>query len=85
MSGECKEGENCKIFEKMRDCYEFSRENYKHCLEYSHKKSRVIKCRFWNECHSYQRLVDGGFELNDLCHVQVFIHPVRIRENLETM
>ena len=84
-SGECKQNENCEIFKKMRDEYAFTEENYEHCKEYSHEKCRTIKCRYWNECRAYKRLVDGGYELKDLCHVKVFIHPVRVRESLETM
>ena len=84
-SGECKEGENCKIFKQMRDEYEFAKENYQHCQEYSPQKLRIIKCRHWNECRAYKRLVDGSYDLKDLCHVKVFIHPVRMRENQETM
>ena len=83
--GECKEGENCNIFKKMRDEDEFTKKNYQHCEEYSHKKCRVVKCRDWKECPSYRRLVHGGYALHDLCHLKVFIHPVRMRESQETM
>ena len=69
----------------MKDKYEFTQENHKHCLVYSHAKSRNMQCRWGAECKAWKRLVEGGYRLDDRCHLQTFKHPVRNREREEKM
>ena len=83
--GLCKNDGKCEIFKAMKENCEFSQENYDHCEEFLHPKSRIVKCRYWDKCKAFKRLAAGGFRLADRCHMQVFRHPIRNRSNAEEM
>ena len=63
----------------MKEKYQFTKENFEHCEKFLHPKMRIISCRYGSECRSFQRLVKGGYRLDDLCHMKIFIHPGRSR------
>ena len=84
---ECKNDHDgsCEIFKSMKDDYKFTDENFKHCEEFLHSKMRTIACKYGQECRSFQRLVAGGYRLDDLCHMKIFIHPARNRQDEDQM
>ena len=48
------------------------------------KQGKIVKNeKLWTiKCDAYKRLVDGGYDSKDLRHVEVFIHPVRMRKSV---
>ena len=76
---DCKNDGNCEIFKKMKNDYEFNETNLKHCEEFLHPKTRITPCRYGSDCKAFQRLIDGSCRIDDLCHMKIFIHPVRNR------
>eukprot|EP01084_Bolivina_argentea_P117167 208126_1 len=73
------ENDLCPIYAKMK--YHagdnFTEENLNHLFEYNHFKNELIEkseCKFAEKCKAYKRLLDGGNELKDRCHVKIFRH-----------
>eukprot|EP01084_Bolivina_argentea_P088187 159236_1 len=70
----------CPVYFAMKNCYDFTEKNLNHLYECSHfkdeYKSKSI-CKHGLRCNAFVRLENGGNELNDRCHVQLFRHPPR--------
>ena len=47
--------------------------------EYEHSDNHDTDCKFGDDCNAYKRLIEGGNELKDRCHVTIYKHPPRHR------
>ena len=62
----------------------FTEQYSSHLYEYDHFKNEFMDktpCKFGDECYAYKRLSEGGNELKDRCHVQIYRHPPRYRKS----
>eukprot|EP01083_Nonionella_stella_P154470 497773_1 len=67
----------CPIYVEMRDNEVYSEANFHHLLEYKHFKNEFMQkpeCKQGEDCDSYKRVLDGGNELDDLCHFKLYRH-----------
>ena len=91
-NNECKYGFNCEIYKKVKNNYEYSKENYLHLNEKNHfgfDYSNKPQCRYKLECKAFKRVSrinenSNDFNCNrfdDLCHLCVYRHPPRIIRN----
>eukprot|EP01084_Bolivina_argentea_P104569 187230_1 len=74
----------CPIYDQMRYKYIFSENNLRHLNEFEHFSNEFLDrpaCRYGDECYAYQRLENGGYDLKDRCHIQIYRHPPRYRRS----
>eukprot|EP01084_Bolivina_argentea_P014020 26232_1 len=74
----------CPIYAKMRYQDICTEQYLNHLYEYDHFKNEFVdntKCKFGDQCYAYKRLSEGGNELKDRCHVQIYRHPPRYRKS----
>eukprot|EP01083_Nonionella_stella_P047703 127676_1 len=69
---------NCPIFADVKLRYHFSLEALYHLGQYTHLDR--VPCRYGKACKAFKRLREGGYRLDDRCHVAVYIHGARIRD-----
>eukprot|EP01084_Bolivina_argentea_P271300 461592_1 len=59
----------------------FNEKYLNHLCDYDHFDNAKPECKYGNKCYAYKRLSEGGNELKDRCHVQIFRHPPRFRKS----
>eukprot|EP01084_Bolivina_argentea_P163829 284937_1 len=57
----------------------FSEQYLNHIYEYQHPE---IDCKFGDKCFAFNRLIKGGNELKDRCHIAIYKHPPRRRDTI---
>eukprot|EP01083_Nonionella_stella_P041456 112404_1 len=75
----------CDIYSRMIgnadiDC---TAENLNHLYEYNHFKDDIInkpKCEHGDECKAFIRTEKGESNVNDECHLKLYLHPPRSRK-----
>eukprot|EP01084_Bolivina_argentea_P040595 75001_1 len=67
----------CDAFNRL-SAYQYSQQDLQHMQTYTHSAIKPEVCKYGEQCNAYQRLVCGGNELKDLCHLHVKQHPPRI-------
>ena len=73
----------CKIWARLKWQYEYSWDNLNHMQNFQHFKNEFkdkVQCRYGDQCHGFKKVVNGGADLKDLCHMMIFLHPPRRRE-----
>eukprot|EP01084_Bolivina_argentea_P136040 239626_1 len=80
-----KQAEKCKVYQAMKEKYQFSQENLDHLNQYKHFKNEYEEkpaCKHGDECKSYIRCESGQDEnrLDDKCHMKLYRHPPRTRQ-----
>eukprot|EP01084_Bolivina_argentea_P031438 58189_1 len=71
----------------MRYQYLFTSEHLTHMKRYNHfdiDYEDKQKCKYGDRCRNYKRLQEGGNNVEDQCHMLVFVHPPR-RRNCATV
>eukprot|EP01084_Bolivina_argentea_P294372 506479_1 len=71
---------SCSIFKSMKQDYKFSENSLKHLQTYSHYKTARFEspeCRYGVKCRSFKRMQEGGYRLDDRCHMEIYRHSPR--------
>jgi len=74
-NGVCPHGIHCPIYREGKDKYKFSEAVLAHLQAFYH--CEPVACRHGSICHAHQRLVAGGWRLDDQCHAKLYAHPPR--------
>eukprot|EP01084_Bolivina_argentea_P274010 466892_1 len=72
----------CPIYYSMKEKYILTKENLYHLNKYTHFRDECIEkqeCKYSNECNAYVRMENGGYNINDKCHMKLYRHPPRNR------
>eukprot|EP01084_Bolivina_argentea_P036459 67457_1 len=73
---------HCPIYNSMKIKYEYNQKNYHHVQNYQHIQNtmkQVKECKYNENCFSFKRLEEGGNKYSDLCHIEMYRHPPRLR------
>eukprot|EP01084_Bolivina_argentea_P203236 347148_1 len=73
---------DCSIYATMKGKYKWNEQNLKHLTNFTHFNddyNQKTPCRYYDECKAYKRLEQGGNELSDKCHIELYRHPPRNR------
>ena len=72
----CPKDQYCPYFMQLQAC-EYSQEALEH---FDTNRHGMIPCQHGKECDAFQRLIGGGYMLDDRCHCAIYKHPSR-RDN----
>eukprot|EP01083_Nonionella_stella_P208058 755297_1 len=67
----------CPIYKSMQINYDFSEDNLLHLYQFDHFKDEYADkttCKYGQDCKAFVRLENGGYKLDDRCHVKLFRH-----------
>eukprot|EP01084_Bolivina_argentea_P139945 246133_1 len=73
---------DCPVYNELLKQYKFNDANYNHIVNYNHFKNGMEEkpeCINNQNCHSFKRLDEGGNNIEDKCHLEIFRHPPRKR------
>ena len=73
---DCPENQSCMHFQLCQK-YKYSEKSQIH---FEVSRHTMIECRYERECKSFQRLIQGGYRLDDRGHCAIYSHPSR-RDN----
>ena len=73
---DCPENQSCIHFQLCQK-YKYSEKSQIH---FEVSRHTMIECRYERECKSFQRLIQGGYRLDDRGHCAIYSHPSR-RDN----
>eukprot|EP01084_Bolivina_argentea_P220320 373412_1 len=69
----------CPIYKAMKVHHIFGADKLEHLIEFSHFRGRnaVPSCRYNQNCHSFKRIKNGGYRIDDRSHMLLYRHPPR--------
>lgn len=79
-----KQNKPCPVYNNFIK-YVYSEDGLKHMSLYNHCDLKFKPCRYGVECKAYIRLVNNGYRLDDRCHVCVYAHPPRGRQEYQDL
>eukprot|EP01084_Bolivina_argentea_P015318 28634_1 len=72
----------CKHWREMKENRQYTEQNLDHMDKYTHFKNELEEkpqCGSGEMCATFQRVVNGGHDVKDICHMRVYLHPPRRR------